>query len=385
MGIPIGHMFFGPHIPGVKNPAEAGGPSVRGSINLQDRLIKRVHTNKMFDAILTGTQGGYPFDVKFAWFVCNNFLNQLGNINKSVRALKALEFMVVPELFLTPTARFADIVLPVTTFAEKNDLTLPWPSGTYMAYQNRAIESPGECKSDLEIATLLAERLGIDDFCPYTEEEMLNMFMEKNRDLASHIKDPDRFKKEVIHRIELDEPLVAFKKEIEDPENHPFPTPSGKIEIFSQRVADMNDPMCPPIPKFVPTWEGRLDPLREKYPLQLLSPHPRNSVHSSLYKIDWLREAEEHTVWLNPVDAEARDIAEGDDVHVFNDRGKLAIKAKVTRRIIPGAVRIPEGKWYTPDQDGICRAGCPNVLTKDAYSPGGASALKTALVEVAKA
>ncbi|GAI27541.1 unnamed protein product, partial [marine sediment metagenome] len=125
MGIRPGHMFYGARIPPGKNIAEAGGPKVSRSLNLKLRLVKRVHINKMFDAIAKGKEGGYPFDIKFAWFVNNNFLNQLGNSNKSAEALKKLDFMVVPELFLTPTARYADIILPVSSAAEKNDLTRP--------------------------------------------------------------------------------------------------------------------------------------------------------------------------------------------------------------------------------------------------------------------
>ena len=87
-------------------------------------------------------------------------------------------------------------------------------------------------------------------------------------------------------------------------------------------------------------------------------------------------------VWINPVDAEARGIRDGDEVYAFNDRGKLAIKAWVTRRIIPGVVAIHEGTWFEPDDEGICRNGCVNVLTPDTYSPGGASALKSSLVQV---
>ncbi|MCJ7773549.1 MAG: molybdopterin-dependent oxidoreductase, partial [Desulfobacterales bacterium] len=161
MGIPVGHMFFGPGIPPGKNPAEAGSPSIRGTLDLNLRLVKRVHTNKMFDAIEKGKEGGYPFDVKFAWFTCNNYLNQLGNSNKSAAALKKLEFMVSAELFMTPTARYADIVLPVTSSAEKSDFTRPWPSGPYFTYTNKAIEPLAECKSDLDIFAGLAEKFGI--------------------------------------------------------------------------------------------------------------------------------------------------------------------------------------------------------------------------------
>jgi anaerobic dimethyl sulfoxide reductase subunit A len=96
-------------------------------------------------------------------------------------------------------------------------------------------------------------------------------------------------------------------------------------------------------------------------------------------------EAEPHVVWINPVDADPRGIRDGDEVYVFNDRGKLAIKAWVTKRIMPGVVSIYEGAWYDPDDEGIDRGGCVNTLTKDEYSPGGAAALKTALVDVSKA
>ena len=385
MGIPVGHLFRSPTIPGMKNPVEAGGPSIRGTLDLRLRLVRRIHINRIFDAILKGKDGGYPADIKLAWFLNNNFLNQLGNTNKAARALRGLEFLIVSELFMTPTARFADILLPVTHTAERNDLTRPWPSGPYYTFVNKAVEPPGECKSDLEIACELAQELGFKDYNPLSEEEWLRAFVEKNPETAEQIKDYDKFRREGIHRVKLAEPIVAFKEQIEDPENNPFPTPSGKIEIFSQRVADLNNPLCPPVPKYLSTWEDQNDPLTEKYPLQVLSPHAKNRVHSHLQKVDWLREIEPHRAWINPADAEPRGIRDRDEIYVFNDRGKLAITAWVTERIMPGVICIFEGAWYDPDEEGIDRGGCVNVLTKDAYSEGGASALNTALVQASKA
>jgi len=385
MGIPIGHMFRSSGIPGLKNPLEAKNPSVRGTLDLNLRLITRIHTNKIFDAMLEGKAGGYPADIKFAWFSGGNILNQRGNTNKGARALAGLEFMVVAELFMTPTARYADILLPATSVAESSDLTRPWPSGPYYTFVNKAIEPLYECKSDYQIVCELAERMGFENFRGNTDEEWLRMFVEKNPETGPQIKDYDKFRREGIHRVKLEEPFVAFKQEIEDPENHPFPTPSGKIEIFSQRIADLNNPLNPPIPKYVSTQEDINHPLKEKYPLQLLSPHPRNRVHSSLYKVGWLREVEPHRMWINPVDAEPRGIHENDEIFVFNDRGKIAIQAKVTERIIPGVVMIFQGAWYDPDDEGIDRGGCANVLTPDTYSEGGAAALNTALVQVSKA
>ncbi|MEE8399422.1 MAG: molybdopterin-dependent oxidoreductase, partial [Desulfobacterales bacterium] len=86
MVIPLAHLFRAPGIPGMRNPAEAGGPSIRGTLDLRKRLTKRIHTNKVFDAILKGKAGGAPFDTKFAWFVGCNLINQRGNTNKAARA-----------------------------------------------------------------------------------------------------------------------------------------------------------------------------------------------------------------------------------------------------------------------------------------------------------
>ena len=384
MGIPVGHMFRMSAIPPGKNPFEIEGPNVKGTLDIRMRVVKRVHINKIFDAILEGKQGGYPADIKLMWSMCNNYLNQTGNCNKAARALQKLEFFCAQELFMTAQARYADLLLPVTSAAERSDLTRPWPSGPYFTFMNRALAPLGECKSDLDIVSELAERLGIEGFNPHTEDEWLKMFVDLNPEYQQHIKDYDKFKQAGIHRVKLDEPIIAFKEQIDDIEKNPFPTPSGKIEIFSQRAADLNNPDTPPIPKYMPTPEDRSDPLFEKYPLQLLTPHPKNRVHSELYMVPWLREVEEHRAWINPIDAIPRDLKDGDEIFVFNDRGKVAIKAWVTERIIPGVVCIFEGAWYNPDKDGIDRGACANTLTKDAYSGGGAAVLNTCLVEVEK-
>jgi anaerobic dimethyl sulfoxide reductase subunit A len=384
MGIPVGHMFRMSAIPPGKNPFELDGPKVKGTLDIRERVIKRVHINKIFDAILQGRQGGYPADIRMMWSMCNNYMNQTGNSNKAHKALRKLEFFCVNELFMTAQARYADLLLPVTSAAERSDLTRPWPSGPYFTFINRALEPLGECKSDFDIATELAERLDIKDFNPHTEEEWLKILVDFNPEYQKHIKDYDKFRQDGIHRVQLEKPYVAFQKQIEDPENHPFETPSGKIEIFSQRVEDIDHPLCPPIPKYMQVPEDRFDPLTEKYPLQLISPHPKNRVHSEMYEVEWLREVEPHQAWINPVDAKPRGIKDGDEIYVYNDRGKVAINAWVTERIIPGVICIFEGSWYNPDENGIDREACANTLTNDAYSGGGAAVMNTCLVQVKK-
>ena len=196
------------------------------------------------------------------------------------------------------------------------------------------------------------------------------------------IKNYNKMKKEGYYKVEVEEPFVAFKKQIEDPENNPFPTLSGKIEIYCEHIAEKNEPLMPAIPKYLSHNEHYDSPLAEKYPLQLITPHNKRRTHSSLHNLPWLEEIEPHAAWINPIDALIRNIKKGDLVDVFNDRGRLRILANVTERISPGVLCIYQGEWYNPDENGIDQGGCANVLTQDKYSPGGAFPLNSSLVEV---
>jgi len=199
------------------------------------------------------------------------------------------------------------------------------------------------------------------------------------------VPDWETFKETAIYRIPLTEPYVAFKKQIEDPENNPFPTPSGKIEIYSQLLADMDDPLLPPIPTYFEPWEGRNSPLAKTYPLQLITARFVRRTHTQFDTLPWLRELIPNNAEINPIDAEARGIKDGDMLKIYNDRGEIRITATVTERIMPGVVNVPQGAWFKPDENGIDRGGCPNTLCSEEYSPCGSFTWNTGLVEVEKA
>ena len=133
----------------------------------------------------------------------------------------------------------------------------------YYGFQQKVIDPLGECKSQIEIAKELASRLGILDYDNRADGEAL-------MGVANRLQIPDyeTFKKEGVYRLKRSEPYVAFKEQIKDPEKNPFPTPSGKIEIYSQQIADMENPLIPPVPKYIESWESVNDPLAGKYPIQ---------------------------------------------------------------------------------------------------------------------
>lgn len=369
----------------VPNPVVKGPPAdFKTFLPVRAKFFKgvgNVVSAKVPDALLHGKTGGYPADYKLLFLVNTNYPNQYLNLNKAVSGLKKMEFVVTLEQFMTPGAKWADIVLPTCTFLERNDVTES-ERLAYFGYQNKCIEPLGESKSHFQIAKELATKLGLSELENMTEEGVLRDVVVK----GSAIPDYDDFKKKPVYGVHPShKPYVAFRKQIEDPENNPFPTPSGKIEIYSQQLADMNDPTLPPIPKYIESWEGPNDPLANRYSLQLITLHPRRRAHTQGETIPWLRETQIQGMQINPADALSRGIADGDSVRVYNDRGATVLPAIVTRRIKKGVVAIPEGAWYDPDEDGVDRGGGPNVLTKDEPSPGGGYVTNSCLVQVEKA
>jgi anaerobic dimethyl sulfoxide reductase subunit A len=353
-------------------------------------------------------------DIKLIYAVATDCLiNQHADANRTAAILRAeskVEFIAVQDNFLTPTARFADIVLPACTQFETWGVEDGWKYGDEVILQPKLVEPLGESKSDYRICAELAERLGIGE--AFTEGRDEKVWAEYCLNEFRRLRFPelptfDEFLEKNLGAWTrpVTEPAIAFEDFRRDPEKHPLQTPSGKIEIFSKQLFDLNNPEeIPPIPKYIQEWEspfttedmestektkrlsiGSEHSVVEKYPLQAIGHHTLHRVHSTHDNNDWLEEAFPQRVFINPIDAKPRGIEDGDEVKVYNDRGALILPCRLTPRIMPGVVDIPQGAWYEPDENGADRGGCINVLTSHHWTPFAfASTQQTIMVEVEK-
>ncbi|QGP92496.1 Dimethyl sulfoxide reductase DmsA [Neomoorella glycerini] len=379
-GVPVAWM------PAGENPVKASIPCF-----MWTEAIERGHEMTAADGVKGADK--LSTDIKVVWnYASNTLVNQHADANRTARILsdeKKCELIIVHDIFLTPSARFADILLPDVTHFEREDI-VTFASGIgYAIYHQKVIDPPHECRSLYWVCSELAKRLGFGDRYTEgkTEEDWLRYIVEETRKANPDFPTFEEFRRKGIYKVAPREPIIPYKKQIEDPANNPFKTPSGKIEIFSPRLWAMNNPReIPAIPKYVPAWEGPEDPLKEKYPLQCISPHYKRRVHSTFDNVAWLEEAARQELWINPADAEKRGIRDGDRVKVFNDRGATITYARVTPRILPGVVSLPQGAWWTPDPDGVDTRGCVNVLTKYHPTPlAHGNPQHTNLVQVVKA
>lgn len=349
-------------------------------------------------------------DIKLIYAVATNCLiNQHADINRTAEILRDesnVEFIVVQDNFLTPTARFADIILPACTQFETWGVEDGWKYGDEVILQPKLVEPLGESKSDYQICAELAERLGIGE--AFTEGRDEKEWAKFCLDEFRRIRFPElpTFEEFIEQNLgawtrPAEKPAIAFEDFRRDPEKYPLKTPSGKIEIFSKQLYDLNNPEeIPPIPKYIQEWESpftcrceegdsppKQSPVRPQlasheeiappslayrnsvYPLQAIGHHTLHRVHSTHDNNDWLEEAFPQRVFMNPIDAAERKIKDGDQVKVYNGRGALILPCRVTPRILPGVIDIPQGAWYEPDESGVDRGGNVNVLTSHHWTP----------------
>lgn len=340
-----------------------------------------------------GVEGTLPQNLKLMWvYGSNTLLNQHSDINRTTEILEdenLLEFILVHDVYMTPSAKFADILLPDCSHLEREDVATGGAVAGHAVFMNKAIEPIYETKDAYEVSLELAKRLGLEpDFSEgKTVEDWLREMVAVTEERYDDFPGYDEFKRIGYYKVPAGSTRVGLANFVADPEANPLRTPSGKIEIFSKALWDMNkEDGIPAVPKYISSWEGPEDPLTAKYPLQLFGHHTKRRAHSTLDNNRYLEDAEPQALFMNYKDAEERGLADGDMVKIFNDRGVVVCPVKITKRIMPGCASLPQGAWYEPDESGTDRRGSINVLTSLKPTPlAFGNPQHTNLVEVEKA
>ncbi|MFV0359772.1 trimethylamine-N-oxide reductase TorA [Tropicimonas sp.] len=349
-----------------------------------------------------GTRYTAP-DLRLVYWVGGNPMHHHQERNQHIKFWQNPETIIVHELFWTPTARFADIVLPIATNFEKNDMSVISEQNVGLAAMKKAIDPLFESRSDYAVFSEIARRLGFEQ--EYTEgrDEMAwlrHIYEEGLKDAEAkglELPDFDTFwNEESVLTYSVTEEAknyVQYAAFREDPLLNPVATPSGLFEINSRQIGGYNYEDCPSHPTWMEPFERLGGAMSDKYPLHVNTQHPMYRLHSQLDNAE-LRHVYEvkgrEPVLINPEDAAERGISDGDLVRIYNDRGQVLAGAVVSDTISRSHIKLSEGGWYDPQEPGVpgalCKHGDVNVLTRDV----GTSSLAqgncghTALAEIEK-
>ena len=280
--------------------------------------------------------------------------------NKARRALAREDlFTVVIEHFQTDTADFADLLLPATMQTEHADLHIAY-GHFYVAWNEPAVAASGECLPNSEIFRRLARALEVAEPSVYESDEELAQAVLDSDELRRSGITLERLKASGWMRMTPPAPFAPFAGG--------FPTPSGRLEFFSERAAALG---LDPVPAFIPPAEAGDGALARRYPLALVAPAGPHFLNTEFSNHPALRDkAGPQRVVLHPEDAAARGLAAGDAVRVFNDRGEFLARLEVSDRVRPGLATGSKGHWPK-----LCPGGrniAATVAERDADMGSGA-------------
>jgi trimethylamine-N-oxide reductase (cytochrome c) len=317
------------------------------------------------------------------WTTCWNGGNEM------IRALCSpqIECVVAQHPWFENDCRFADIILPVNTRFEVRDISSDGENGNHalLVFEDKCVEPVGESMSDYEAVGEVAKKLGLYE--AYTQNKTVDDWIRlafENSGAEKYITyaeftEKGYFASPTVENWE-EVAVNGFEPFYRDPEANPLDTPTGKLEFYSESLAEgfPDDVERGPYPRFLPYGESHqeslLHPRSEKFPYLIVSNHPRWRVHAQMDDITWLREIETckvtgpdgyqyEPVWIHPDDAAKKSVKHGDIVKVFNDRGWVLGGAYVTERIIPGAIYQDHGARLDPIENGVSdRSGANNLI-----------------------
>ncbi|MFP1918210.1 molybdopterin-dependent oxidoreductase [Lonsdalea quercina] len=320
----------------------------------------------------------YP-DIHLIHWAGGNPFHHHQQLNRLVEGWRKPDTVVVQDIVWTPAARMADIVLPVTTTLERNDIGGS-SRDRYIFAMHQAIAPQHHARNDVDIFSELAERLGYgDDFTQGRSERdwlamMYQQCRERQGDAGQAWPDFEAFWHQGFVEIPMDDkPFVFFEAFRDDPEQHALKTPSGKIELFSETLAGYRYDDFGPHPEWRPPVEWLGADMAQQWPLHFISIQPSDRLHSQLGSTPQVAAnmtAGRETLYMHPEDAAARNIADGTQVEVHNARGRIYGGVKITDGVTPGVVIMSTGAWFDPgweqkEWDKVEKSGNANVLTLD--------------------
>jgi biotin/methionine sulfoxide reductase len=375
----------GPEVPLPLNPARTMIPVAR----IADMLLAPGESYAF-----NGRQYDYP-DIQLIYWAGGNPFHHHQDLNRLRRAWQKPQTVIVHDSWWTAMARHADIVLPATTPLERNDVGGS-SRDPFVLAMHRAINPVGEARNDFDIFRALAQRLGYENAFTEGRDEMAwcEWVYAKVRAgaAAKGVALPGFQQFWAEGFIELPPPerdYVLFEDFRRDPQAHPLKTPSGRIEVTSQALAELDYSDCPAHPTWLAPaeWLGSSD--AQHWPIHLLTHQPATRLHAQMDPGPVSRASKvsgREPIRISPTDAACRGIRNGDVVRVFNARGACLAGAVVDTGVMAGVAVMATGAWFDPPdrEDEPERHGNPNVLTLDiGTSPlAQATSAQTALVEI---
>jgi len=376
-----------PRLGSLSDLAESLPPEARPTVPVlrwADAILQGRSCDRQIDR-KSDRKSEYTGGIAAACIAGFNAVNQGSDCRKSERAMKSLEFSVCSEMFMTPTARLCDVVLPVLSPLEKEDICAPW-HGNYLLYKRAAVPPRGLARSDWDISSELAGRMGAGQ--AFTGGRSASAWLDRFL-VESEVQDIGAFKESGVY-FGKDRERVGLAGFAADPAAFPLSTPSGKVELRSEDYARDTGRAA------IPVWTD--PPADARFPLLLITPKTIHRTHSQGGGGQpWSGAApqpDSGQLTVSKADAARLALVDGELCVVENDSGAVQVSILVSDDIAPGVVCLHEGAWLAGradgradgGADGVDRGGCANMLTTtEGTGPAGAPVMHGIPVAVRKA
>lgn len=374
IGLPGGGFSFNLHYGGGSSP----GSGVRMPVGVsqgRNPVNTYIPTSRLGDMLLNpgktidfnGRKITYP-NVRLVYTAGVTPIGHQPDVNEVIKGFRKMDTIITHEPWWTPTARMSDIVLPATTTMERNDISFGGTHSRNRIWAMKQLVQPlFEAKDDFWIFSQLAKRFGFEK--KFTADRSLMEWIEWSYGRSGSEVSFNDFWSDGVVEFDIpkeNEGFVRYADFRKDPEKHNLRTPSGRIEIYSEKVASFGYDDCQGHPKWLPPAEWLGARGTSKYPYHMLSPHPRYRLHSQMdntelrhkYKING-----REPMHMSKSDAKKLNLKTGDTAEVYNSRGAIVVGVLVSDKIKEGVVSVDEGAWYYSEDGSRCLSGQANVLT----------------------